>query len=96
MTDLERARGIIDETDAAMAELFEKRMDAVKLAAAYKREHGLPVFDPEREARNIAVNTARIGNGEYRPYYERFLRAAMEVSKEYQHSLTGDGNSESK
>ena len=90
MTDLEQARGIIDEVDEKMAELFERRMDAVALAAAYKQEHGLQVFDPVREEQNILTNSARIRNEAYRSCYIRFLRSLMDISKDYQKELRQD------
>ena len=37
MTELERARKIINETDKEMARLFEVRMDAARIVAAYKK-----------------------------------------------------------
>ena len=40
MTDLEKARQIINETDVEMARLFDRRMDAARLVASYKKEHG--------------------------------------------------------
>ena len=41
MDKLLKAREIINETDKAIAELFEKRMEAVKLVAEYnsKNQH---------------------------------------------------------
>ena len=41
MTDIESARRIIDEADKEIAELFIKRMGAVKTVAEYKGERGL-------------------------------------------------------
>ena len=49
MTSLEEARKIINEVDAKMAELFVERMKAARIVAEYKKEHGLPVFNRERE-----------------------------------------------
>ena len=46
---LEKARKIINEVDKEMAELFARRMEAAKLVAEHKKEHGLPVLDPARE-----------------------------------------------
>ena len=43
MTKLDDARKDINEIDAQMAELFEKRMQAVEKVIAYKQEQGLPV-----------------------------------------------------
>ena len=38
MTDLEKARQIINDVDKQMADLFEQRMDAARVVAAYKKE----------------------------------------------------------
>lgn len=87
MTDLEKARLMINDVDRNMAALFEKRMDAVRLIAQYKKEHGVPVEDPEREEHLIQKNTALIENEEYRSLYVRFLRSTMGVSKDMQRRL---------
>ena len=42
---LEEARNIINEVDAKMAELFCLRMQASRLVAEHKQQHGLPIFD---------------------------------------------------
>lgn len=87
MTDLEKAREIINESDREMARLFEKRMDAVRTVAAYKKEHGVPVDDLEREAEIIKKNSALIKDDEYRSYYVNFLQQTIDVSKSMQHKL---------
>ena len=87
MTDLEKARQIINSVDTQMAELFRQRMDAVKLVAAYKQARGLPVDDFAREEEMIARNAALLENEEFRSYYVNFLRATIDVSKQMQHKL---------
>ncbi len=87
MTDLEKARQIINAVDREMSDLFEKRMDAAKLVAAYKKEHGLPVDDFTREEEMIARNSDLISCEEYRSYYVDFLRANIDLSKKLQHRL---------
>ncbi len=87
MTELEKARKIINETDSKMAKLFEKRMDAAKMVAAYKKEHGLPIDDFAREEELIKRNTALIESEEYRSYYVSFLKDTIGVSKKLQHRL---------
>lgn len=84
MNDLERARKTIDEIDSEMAKLFEKRMDAAKEVAKYKKECGLPVLDSGRENAVIEKNTGRIENEEYKTYYVNFLKGNMELSKALQ------------
>ena len=47
--DLSESRQQIDEIDAQIVELFEKRMKVASNVADYKMETGKPVFDRERE-----------------------------------------------
>lgn len=87
MTELEKARKIINETDKQMAKLFEKRMDAAKMVANYKKEHGLPIDDFVREEELIKRNTALVESEEYRSYYVNFLKDTIGLSKKLQHRL---------
>lgn len=87
MTELERSRQIINETDKEMAKLFAKRMAAVKEVAEYKKLHGLQVLDPQREQEVVNRNLNAFQNEELKSYYANFLNSTMEVSKSYQHRL---------
>ena len=87
MSDLENARKIIDEADKEIAELFIKRMDAVKTVAQYKGERGLPIFDEEREKLILKRNVERLPSDELKSYYDILLRSFMDVSKKYQENL---------
>ena len=87
MTELEKAREIINGVDAEMATLFERRMDAVRMVAAYKKEHGVPVDDLAREASMLKHGAARISNEAYRSYYVNFLQSVIDISKSMQHRL---------
>lgn len=87
MTELEKARKLINETDVEMAKLFEKRMDAARMVASYKKEHGLPVEDLAREAELMKRNSKLIECEEYRSYYVNFLGDVIELSKSFQHRL---------
>ena len=87
MTELEKARLIINETDREMAALFEKRMDAARLVAAYKKEHGVPVDDFAREAEILKRNAQYIQRDEYRSHYVNFLQHTIDLSKSLQHRL---------
>ena len=87
---LSLARKTIDEVDKKMAELFLERMEAVRLVAEYKKEKGLPIFDPEREEQVIKKNSAYLDGAdtEIRESYVKFLRETMAVSRHYQSRLT--------
>lgn len=81
---LNQAREIINEVDKEMAALFEKRMNAAKLVAKYKKEHGMPILDTGREAAVIARNSKLIENDELRSFYVNFIQSTMDISKNYQ------------
>lgn len=87
MTDLERARAQITEVDKEMADLFVKRMEAVRTVAAYKKERGLPILDEEQEKRVINRNSAYVEDLDLRNYYVHFIQDVMSVSRSYQHRL---------
>ncbi|MBQ8197317.1 MAG: chorismate mutase [Clostridia bacterium] len=81
---LDESRKIINQVDKEMAELFVKRMQAVKNIADYKKEHGLPIYDAKREDELISVNSQKVEDLEIRPYYVNFLKNNMQVSRSYQ------------
>ena len=87
MTDLEKARKKINEIDKEMAQLFEKRMEAVKAVAEYKKANGVRVTDSAREAEVIKRNSELIENETLKPYFVSFLQSSMDISKAYQHRL---------
>lgn len=83
------ARGIIDETDKAMAELFRRRMDAARLVAEYKMEKGLPIKDTAREEELIRRNAEYMSaeNDTVRGLYTCFMREVIDLSCRYQSRL---------
>ena len=87
MNKLEKARLAINEADAQIAQLFEKRMHAVEDVVAYKMENGLPVFDGAREKEVIEKNLAKISDEKLKPYYEDMLIQLMRISNEYQKTI---------
>lgn len=87
MNKLEEARKKINEVDKQIADLFEKRMDAVKSVIEYKLEQGLPVLDSSREKEVIDRNSKLIQNLDYIPYYQELLQSFMDVSKAYQNTF---------
>ena len=84
MNELESARKTINEIDKEIARLFEARMEAVKVIAEYKKENRLSIEDVKREAEIITQNSSFINSDEIRPYYEKFLRETIEISKDFQ------------
>ncbi|MCR5796275.1 MAG: chorismate mutase [Solobacterium sp.] len=87
MTELELYRQWIDEVDAQLAELFEKRFAIVKNVIAYKTANNIPVQDTGREAVIIEKNTDRITNSELRPYFKKWYEEMIALSREYQEDI---------
>lgn len=87
MNSLEKARETINRVDSEMAALFTERMRAAELVAAYKREHGLPITDAEREAAVIRNGAQQVDDPILREYYVRFIQETMALSRAYQSRL---------
>ncbi|MBQ4037251.1 MAG: chorismate mutase [Clostridia bacterium] len=83
---LREAREEINAVDEEMARLFCRRMAACRKVAQYKKETGMPVFDPAREEAVIARGAPRVEES-LRGYYIHFLHANMEIAKAYQSRL---------
>jgi chorismate mutase/prephenate dehydratase len=87
MNELEKIRSEINEIDAQMAELFERRMNACRDVAEYKRACALPISNPSREAEVIARGTAKINDEVLKEYYVSFMSDVMKTSRAYQSRL---------
>ena len=87
MTELESSRKEINEIDRQIAKLFERRMDASRTIAEYKKEYGLQILDAAREQEVCAREIEYIENPDYRPYYLDFLHSMMDVGKKFQSSI---------
>lgn len=87
MDKLEKARIEINEADKGIAELFCKRMNAVRAVAEYKKERGLPILDAAREEAVVVKNSAFVEDEELRSYYVNFIKYTMELSRNFQHKL---------
>ncbi len=87
MNKLEKARIEINEIDEAMARLFQRRMDAVKLVAEHKKERGLPILDKKREEAVIEKNTQYISDDSIKGYYINFMNYVMMLSRRMQKKL---------
>ncbi len=70
-----------------MAKLFAERMRASEMVAEYKKEHGLPILDAQREDEVIRRGSEIIEDPEIRAYYVNFLKNTMAVSRSYQSKL---------
>ena len=84
---IEELRQNINRVDEEMAELFRERMAVSCDIAEYKRECGLPVRDAAREDEVVRRGTERIDDPALHPYYKRFIKQNMALSRAYQSEL---------
>lgn len=84
--DLTEARVKIDEIDKELVDLFCKRMALSRDVAAWKKEKGLPLTDPERERQKLVAVTDRAGE-EFRGYTAALYSQLFDLSKAYQAQL---------
>ncbi len=87
MSQMDEIRAEIEKIDSQMCDLFEQRMQKSAQVAAYKKEHGLPILDKEREKVLIAKNINNLKNREFEVYYKEFFESVLDISKSYQHKL---------
>ena len=84
--EFQELRERIDEIDSELTRLFEERMDVVSSIAAYKKEHNLPIFDPQRERQKLSRLASAV-----RPDLEQYAQALyadiFELSRGYQSAL---------
>lgn len=88
--ELADARKKIDEIDQSLIALFEARMRTSAEVAAYKQEHGLPVFDAKRE-RAILTGISAKSDADFRSYTRALYSMIFELSKAYQSKLINQG-----
>ena len=92
MTDLTDLRQQIDEIDARIVELYEKRMEISGQVAQYKIETGKKVFDKAREEEKIRTVKALTHNDFNRHGIEELFEQIMSMSRKLQYSkLTAHG-----
>ncbi|NLN15062.1 MAG: chorismate mutase [Tissierellia bacterium] len=84
MKDLKYYRDQIDEIDAQLVDLFEKRMEVVLKVAEYKKANNIPVYHEGREKEVIEKNTNRLKNKEFKESLSKFFTYLMNLSKEEQ------------
>ena len=87
---LEENRKKIDEIDSQLVSLLEERLAVALAIGRYKKELGLAILDPKREAEVVRKNLERIQDQRYRPYVRRLMELLMSVSREAQRDIMVD------
>ena len=89
MAELSELRQQIDRIDEQIFRLFSERAEVSEGVAAYKREHGMRVFDPTRERAKVAA-AASAAPEDLATYAQVLMELLMEASRARQHALLGD------
>ncbi len=85
--DLQELRGQIDEIDAAIVDLYEKRMGICEKVAEYKIETGKQVLDRQREANKLAAISALAHDEFNKRGVEELFEQIMSMSRKRQYQL---------
>ena len=96
MTDLMGLRQQIDEIDARIVELYEKRMEVSGQVAQYKIETGKKVFDKVREDEKIRMVKSLAHNEFNRHGIEELFEQIMSMSRKLQYRLLAEHGSSGK
>lgn len=92
MSKLDELRAQIDDIDAQMIALFEKRMNVTRQVGEYKMENDLPVLDRKREAEVLAKKEAMLKNQYLKTDVKDFFGSIMAISRRQQRALMADGS----
>ena len=79
---LDKVRQDINEIDAQIKELLNKRFDCSQRVAEIKHKENLPIFHPEREQQ--ILDSILESGGEYAEYICEIYKSIMEQSKALQ------------
>lgn len=90
MSKLDALRAQIDDIDAQMIALFEKRMDVTRQVGEYKKENDLPVLDRKREEEVLAKKEAMLKNKYLKTEVKDFFGSIMAISRRQQRALMAD------
>lgn len=87
MNNLLQYRKQINNIDAQIIKLFEKRMSVIKMVSKYKNKNNIKITDTNREKKMLANNLKKIVNKEYKKYYHFVLEGFLKASKEMQKNI---------
>ncbi len=81
---MEKARQAIEEIDATLLMLLEKRMDQVMTIGQYKKENNLPISDLGREEKLLEGLKDKVSNHNYWEAVEKVYQEIFKTSKDMQ------------
>lgn len=87
MESLQELRGQLDEIDAQIVDLYQKRMDVCNKVGEYKVAAGRKVFDKQREQEKLAAVTEGVTNEFYKKGLTELYEQLMSMSRKLQYQL---------
>lgn len=87
MESLQELRGQLDEIDAQIVDLYQKRMDVCSKVGEYKVAAGRKVFDKQREKEKLASVTENVTNEFYKKGLTELYEQLMSMSRKLQYQL---------
>lgn len=87
METLQELRGQLDEIDAQIVDLYQKRMDICGKVGEFKISAGRKVFDKQREKEKLAAVTADVEDEFYRKGLVELYEQLMSMSRKLQYQL---------
>lgn len=81
--DMQELRSRINQIDKTLVKAFDERMKVALEIARYKKENGLPVFDPARERDVLNRQTAAVGE-DMAMYVKLLYNTIFDISRSYQ------------
>jgi chorismate mutase/prephenate dehydratase len=86
MMDLQYYRAQIDKVDDELLRMFKERMDISRQISRFKKEHGLPLLDAEREREKLAGIGEKAGE-ELRSYASILYSTLFDLSRAHQANI---------
>ena len=84
--DITQLRSDINQIDQELCQLFVRRMAIAAEIAQYKKTHGLPVLDSNRE-REVLQKVSGFAGEKFAPYACSLYQTLMDLSKAYQNEV---------
>lgn len=84
MREIEQIRKDIEACDEELAKLLTRRMDCIEEIISYKRAHGMPILQPEQEARQRRMLERILGGTSYEEEQLEVFGCILKMSKKVQ------------
>ncbi|MEA5027048.1 MAG: chorismate mutase [Erysipelotrichaceae bacterium] len=80
-------RSIKQSSSKQLTDCRRQRLEIIRRIALYKKEHQLPIYNPQRETELIERNCRLLHDQAHRPAYLVFIQTILQESKAYQAAI---------